>query len=104
MRILLGLILVAQGALAARVECRAKVALNREYDVSLDTSTRHLDIKTDNEFHYQGTSAYYYSPQLKSTRYYLPSGFAGGHMVEIEEGGQQRVALCLKSNECYLCR
>ncbi len=86
------------------MECRAKVALNRVYDVSLDLGTRHAKISTDNGYRHEGTATYSFSPRTGNGYYFLPTSFSTGIELEVEAAGSQRVALCLAANECYLCR
>lgn len=86
------------------MECRAKVALNRVYDVSLDLSTRHAKVATDNGYRHEGATTYSFSPRTGNGYYFLPTGFGAGIELELEAAGTQRVALCLAANECYLCR
>ena len=54
------------------VACQAKVALNRVYDVKVDRETLRVSIKTDNGFVHEAISAFTYSPQTKSSTYYVP--------------------------------
>lgn len=85
------------------IECTAKVT-NRIFKVTIDPATRALSATTDNGYIYQGTANYFYSPRAKSDLYYLTTSFTSGIELELERGGQQRIALCLKETECYLCR
>lgn len=105
-------ILVVVGALPAIgavegdrvVSCQAKVALNRVYDVKIDRETHQASVKTDNGYIYEATCSYTYSPRTHTASYYMPAGFAQGILIQFEQGGANRIALCLKDSECYLCR
>lgn len=85
------------------VQCTAKVTLHR-YDVRLDTSNRLLTVTTSQGVKYEGTANYYASEKSNRVIYYLPVRPSLGLELEFEQGGQERIALCLKENECYLCR
>lgn len=110
MKFILGLIVTlgTVGAVAGESErvvtCQAKVALNRVYDVKVDRESHLVSIKTDNGYVHEAVSSYSYSPRTNSSFYYVPVSFAQGILVELEEGGAKRIALCLKDTECYLCR
>lgn len=103
MKIMILALFLAFPAVADEINCTAKVT-NRAYTVQLDTATKFLSIKNDLGGHFEGMSHYNFSPALASPQYYLSLGFAKGLLVEVETTGAQRVALCLKANECYLCR
>lgn len=105
--LILGIGILAQTSMASeRLSCTAQVALNRIYYVTLTKGEAFstLEVKTDNGYEYKGAVNSFYSPRSNSDLYFLPAGFLHGLEVEVERTGQQRIALCLAINECYLCR
>jgi hypothetical protein len=91
-------------AQAAALSCRANVALNRVYDVQLEDETGEMVVVNDTGTRLAGRANSYFSSRTGNTTWFLATGFAQGVELEIEAAGQQRVALCLADNECYLCR
>jgi len=98
-----GFFIFSPMGLAAEISCTAQVT-NRKFMLKLDTTTHHLSIKTDNAYEYSGSTTYYYSPRYNADYYYLSTGFTSGLEVQTERDGLKRIALCLKQNECYLCK
>ena len=95
---------LASPAFAAPVTCHARVALNRIYSVSLDTESSDLVVSNDAGTRVSGRAPRYESGTDGTVSYFLASGFGAGVLVEIEQGGQGRTALCLAQNECYICK
>lgn len=104
--ILLG---VTQSVFAAAVECKARVALNRYYSVAVDRQTRQMKIVSDGGATWEGLGSYYlgsreeayyfplYVPYENTT--YYPSGMA----LRIDRT-DNKLLLCLRTAECYICR
>lgn len=87
-----------------RVDCVAKVALNRVYTVHVDTNSKYVEVKNDAGFLAQGNAVFSYSPSARANHYFLGLTHTSGILVEFEVGGNESIALCLKENECYLCK
>lgn len=87
------------------LHCTAKVT-NRRFEIDLTTQNgiRNLTVKTDNEFVYSGYPSLKYSPKANTDLYYLPIHSTQAFEIEVERSGQERVAFCLKPNECYACQ
>lgn len=96
--------LVSSQAMADAMTCRARVALNRVYDVSLDTESGQTAIMNDAGTTFDGVATRSVSGRDGTGYFFLATGFGTGIEVQIENGGQNRVALCLAANECYACR
>ena len=106
MKIYLSLLIpvfLAIPAQAQRLACTAQVT-NRVYDVTLDTATRVITLKTDNGYRYEGTATYFYSPHAGYPAYFFTYSWGNSIEFDVEEDGQQQRALCLNSGECYRCR
>lgn len=102
----LGLFSLAGTATADPFTCRARVALNRVYDVAVDLDTKDMFVRNDAGSTFEGKASVSVSGRDGTAHYFLPIGFAAGIEVEFESVNPRdgRVALCLAANECYLCR
>jgi hypothetical protein len=90
-------------AQAAPFTCTAQVTIH-QFKVTVDPQAPRLTVATDTGSHYDGSPAVSYSAQSGDTDYFLATGFGVGFDVDVENGGQHRIALCLSPSECYLCR
>lgn len=98
------MLVLAFAITAEIVSCTARVALNRTYDISVDTESGALTGSNDAGTQYAGIAAKTLSGSTGNTTFFLPTGHGRGLELEIEAGGAQRIALCLAANECYICR
>lgn len=94
----------AGSGFAETLSCRANVALNRVYQVSLDDQTGETNIENDAGTTLSGIASRYVSGRTGNTTWFLPAGFTSGVEIQKESGGAGRIALCLAANECYQCR
>lgn len=108
MNTLLGLALaltVGTSVWAAPITCEAKVTIHR-WRVTVDNPGTYspMSVVTDTGARYGGIANYSYSPKMLLRQYYLALDPNTGLAFQVEEGGQNRMALCLKPTECYACR
>jgi hypothetical protein len=89
---------------ASALTCRAKVALNRIYDASVDEATGYMEVTNDAGTTMTGNANRYVSGRTGDITWFLATGFNSGVEIQKENGGANRIALCLADNECYLCR
>ena len=86
----------------ATISCRAHIALNRLYDVTLDEQNHWMQVTSDLHETFEGNvSAYTYYPRA---RYYLALGQNKGLLFEIIDGFVESYAICLQETECYSCK
>ncbi len=90
-------------AKAASIECTAKVTIH-QFHVNVDLDSSRMVIKTSTGATFEGSANHYSPSSGEFEDYFLPISFTSSILVEVEKVGQQRIALCLKDNECYLCR
>lgn len=90
----------AQGAL----ECEAKVTVHR-FKVIVATPGGPSDVRVETSAGavFAGRAVYTLSPRARSEIYHLQLNHMSGIFLEVEQG-TGRAALCLKTNECYLCK
>lgn len=98
--LILGSASVAQ---AATHSCTARVALNRVYDVTLDTTSGDVSVRNDAGTTINGRAAVTVSGRTGNTILFVPTSFSQGIELEVEAGGTGRIAMCLAANQCYLC-
>ena len=91
-------------SLAADVKCTAKVALNQLYTVDITEESGAAVLENASGSVFQGRATRSLSGRTGDITWFLGTGFDRGFEVSIENGGQNRIALCLAANECYLCR
>ena len=89
---------------AADIKCTAKVALNQVYTVEIMEESGLTAIENASGSRFSGVANRYLSGRTGDITWFLGTGFAKGFEVSVENGGQNRTALCLAANECYLCR
>ncbi len=101
----LGTFGAASSAVADPFMCRARVALNRVYDVTVDLETRAMTVVNDAGTTYVGGATYSVSGTTGDASYFLAVGFGSGIELAMENGDPRgRKLLCLAANECYACR
>lgn len=94
----------ASSGFAESITCQARVALNRIYDVTLDTASGDVALRNDAGTSINGRANVTISGRTGNTILFLATSFSQGVELEIEAGGSGRVAMCLAANECYICR
>lgn len=101
-----GTLAFAAPAAADTFSCRARVALNRVYDATVDLESGWVSVVNDAGTNYAGTATRSASGTTGDVSYFLATGFGAGIELAIENGDVQRgrKLLCLAANECYACR